>query len=94
MKIADALNEDELFRLAYHTVKVGDVYAITMTAANGIKPKPGDTSRDKYFVVLGFDADGIAYGGVIVKSQIKKNLPGHIQMYHIPLKRAQDSIFR
>ena len=64
MKIADALNEDELFRLAYHTVKVGDVYAITMTAANGIKPKPGDTSRDKYFVVLGFDADGIAYGGV------------------------------
>ncbi len=94
MKIADALNEDELFRLAYHTVKVGDVYAITMTAANGIKPKPGDTSRDKYFVVLGFDADGIAYGGVIVNSQINKNLPGHIKMYHMPIKRAKYPFLR
>ncbi len=94
MKIADALNEDELFRLAYHTVKVGDVYEITMTAANGIKPKPGDTSRDKYFVVLGFDADGIAYGGVIINSQINKNLPGHIKMYHMPIKQAKYPFLR
>lgn len=44
MKISDALNEDELSRLAARTVKVGDVYEITMTEANGIKPKPGDAS--------------------------------------------------
>lgn len=62
MKISDALNEDELSRLAARTVKVGDVYEITMTEANGIKPKPGDVSRDKYFVVLGFDSEGVAYG--------------------------------
>jgi hypothetical protein len=74
IKISDALNEDELSRLAARTVKVGDVYEITMTEANGIKPKPGDASRDKYFVVLGFDSEGVAYGGVIINSQINKNL--------------------
>ena len=94
MKISDALNEDELSRLASHTVKVGDVYEITMTEANGIKPKPGDTSRDKYFVVLGFDADGVAYGGVIINSQINKNLPGYIKMYHMPIKQAKYPFLR
>ncbi len=94
MKISDALNEDELSRLASHTVKVGDVYEITMTEANGIKPKKGDASRDKYFVVLGFDADGIAYGGVIINSQINKNLPGYIKMYHMPIKQAKYPFLR
>ena len=89
MKISDALNEDELSRLAARTVKVGDVYEITMTEANGIKPKPGDTSRDKYFVVLGFDSEGVAYGGVIINSQINKNLPAHIKMYHMPIKQSK-----
>ncbi len=46
MGILDALNKDELARLASHTVKIGDVYEITMTEANGIKPKAGHTSRD------------------------------------------------
>ena len=94
MKISDALNEDERSRLASHTVKVGDVYEITMTEANGIKPKLGDTSRDKYFVVLGFDADGVAYGGVIINSQINKNLPGYIKMYHMPIKQAKYPFLR
>lgn len=39
MKISDALNEEELSRLASHTVKIGDVYEMTMTEANGIAPK-------------------------------------------------------
>lgn len=70
MKISDALNEEEISRLAIRTVKVGDVYEITMNEVNGIKPKPGDYSRDKYFIVLGFDSNGVAYGGVIINSQI------------------------
>lgn len=94
MKISDVLNEDELSRLAARTVKVGDVYEITMTEANGIKPKLGDTSRDKYFVVLGFDSEGVAYGGVIINSQINKNLPGHIKMYHMPIKQAKYPFLR
>lgn len=94
MKISEILNEDELSRLAARTVKVGDVYEITMTEANGIKPKPGDTSRDKYFVVLGFDSEGVAYGGVIINSQINKNLPGHIKMYHMPIKQTKYPFLR
>lgn len=94
MGILDVLNEDELARLASHTVKVGDVFEITMTEANGIKPKVGDTTRDKYFIVLGFDSYGVAYGGVIINSKINKNLPPHLKMYHMPLKQSKYSFLR
>ncbi len=94
MKISDALNNSELSRLASHTVKVGDVYEITMTEANGIKPKTGDNSRDKYFIVLGFDSNGIAYGGVIINSRINRNLPAHLKMYHMPIKQSKYPFLR
>lgn len=94
IKIFDGLNEDELSRLAARTVSVGDVYEMTMNEANGIKPKAGDTSRDKYFIVLGFDADGVAYGGVIINSQINRNLPAHLKMYHMPLPQARYSFLK
>lgn len=94
MKISDALNEADLSRLASRIVKIGDVYEITMSEANGIKPKPGDSSRDKYFVVLGFGSDGVAYGGVIINSHINKNLPAHIKMYHMPIKQSKYPFLR
>ncbi len=89
MKISDALNEKDLLRLAERTVKAGDVYEMTMTEANGIKPKDGYSSRNKYFVVLGFDGDGVAYGGVIINSRINRNLPPYIRMYHMPIRQAK-----
>lgn len=89
MKISDAMSGDELSRLAANTVEVGHVYEITMTEANGIKPKAGDASRDKYFIVLGFDAEGFAYGGVIINSRINQNLPAHLKMYHMPIRQAK-----
>ena len=76
------------------SVKVGDVYEITMTEANGIKPKPGDDSRDKYFVILGFDSEGVAYGGVIINSRINKNLPDYIKIYHMPIKQSKYPFLR
>lgn len=81
MKISDALNEEELLRLASRMVKVGDVYEMTMTEANGIKPKGGDSSRDKYFIVLGFDSNGTAYGDVIINSRINRNLSAHLKIH-------------
>lgn len=74
------------------TVKVGDVYEMTTTEANGIKLKTGDSSIDNYFIILGFDSNGIAFGGVIINSQINENFPAHLKMYHIPIK--QDFILR
>lgn len=94
IKISDALSEEELASLASHTVKVGDVYEMTMTETNGIKPKPGDSSRNKYFIVLGFDANGIAYGGVIINSRINRNLPAHLKMYHMPLMQSKYPFLR
>lgn len=94
MKLSDALNEDALLRLASHTVKVGDVYEITMTEANGIKPKAGDSSRDKYFIVLGFDSNGLAYGGVIINSKINRHLPAHLKMYHMPIRQSKYPFLR
>jgi hypothetical protein len=89
MKISDALNDDELANIAANTIKIGDVYLITMTEVNGITPKPGDNSRNKYFVVLGFDSNGVVYGGVIINSQINKNLPGYIKMFHMPIMQSK-----
>lgn len=89
MKISDALNDEELLKLAKRTVEIGDVYRMKMTEANGIRPKDGADSRNKYFVVLGFDNNGIAYGGVIINSNINQNLPAHLRMYHMPLPKAK-----
>lgn len=94
MKISDALNEEELSRLASRAVSVGDVYEMTMTEANGIKPKDGYSSRDKYFIVLGFDSNGVVYGGVIINSQINKNLPAHLKIYHMPLRQSKYPFLR
>lgn len=89
MKISDALNDEELLNLAKSTVEIGDVYRMKMTEANGIKPKNGDDSRNKYFVILGFDSKGVAYGGVIINSEINQNLPAHLKMFHMPLSKAK-----
>lgn len=94
MKIADALNEAEFSRLAQSTVNVGDVYEMTMTEANGIRPKAGAFSRNKYFIVLGFDANGVAYGGVIINSHINTNLPAHLKIYHMPLSHSKYPFLR
>ncbi|ERI86406.1 hypothetical protein HMPREF1981_00916 [Bacteroides pyogenes F0041] len=67
-------------------IKIGDVFRITMNKANGVVPKPGDTSRNKYFVVLGFDDDGNVYGGVIFNSYININLPPFVQAMQHPVK--------
>ncbi len=65
-------------------IKIGDVFCVTMNKANGVVPKPGDTTRDKYFVVLGFDNDGNVYGGVIFNSFINMNLPPNVRaMQHL-----------
>lgn len=89
MKMSDFLNEDSISELARKTVEVGNVYRMNMTQSNGIIPKAGDTSRNKYFVVLGFDCNGIVYGGVIINSEINRNLPVHLKMLHMPIKKAK-----
>ena len=68
------------------TVKVGDIYLIEMDAADGITPKGEDQTRNKFFVVLGFDGEGNAYGGVIINSRINQRMDQTIKDYHMPIK--------
>ena len=89
MKLSDFLSEENLSQLAKQTINVGDVYGITMTEANGITLKNGYPTRYKYFVVLGFDCNGVAYGGVIINSQINPNLPQRLKMLHMPISCAK-----
>ena len=86
IKLADFLSKDNFKEIAKHTIKIGDVYRINMDYTNGIVPKAGDQSRNKFFVVLGFDSEGNAYGGVIINSEINKNVPKSIQDWHMPIK--------
>ena len=44
-------------------VRLGDVYKIELSKADGIIPKNGYDTRDKFFVVLGFDEQGTEKSG-------------------------------
>lgn len=70
--------------MKYLEIKIGDVFYVTMNKANGVIPKAGDSSRNKFFVVLGFDSEGNVYGGVIFNSYININLPPFVRnMQHL-----------
>lgn len=76
---------EQLKKLVTNTVEVGDVYRVKMTAKDGITPKDGDDSRNKFFVVLGFDNQGNIYGGVIINSKINQNVSQSVKDYHMPI---------
>lgn len=87
-KLTDILGEDA-DRLAQHSISIGDVHLISLDERNGITPKDGDTSRDKFFIVLGFDGNGNVIGGLVINSRINKNLPSVITDYHLPVTVRQ-----
>lgn len=53
---------EDLSQLAARTVKVGDVYEITMNEANVTKPEFCDIYSDEYLIVIGVDSKDVAYG--------------------------------
>lgn len=65
--------------------EIGDVFLINLTREEGITPKTGDDTRNKFYIVLGFDEYGNAYGGVVINSHVNQNMPMHIQRAHMPL---------
>lgn len=66
-------------------IKIGQVFRVEMTRENGIIPKQGDTSRNKFFVVLGFDSEGNIYGGVIFNSAINQHLTVGLRDLQMPV---------
>lgn len=78
--------QNVLHDLTKGTVNVGDVFLVELDKSDGITPKDGDETRHKYFVVLGFDDEGNAYGGVIINSHINQRMDQVVKDYHMPVK--------
>ena len=76
-------------KLAQDKIKVGNVYLINLDQQNGITPKNGDLTRDKFFIVLGLDNEGNVIGGLVINSKINYNLPSSVTDYQLPIKVEQ-----
>lgn len=66
-------------------LSAGAVHYVAMDKANGIIPKKGDKYRNKYFVILGVDSNGNAFGGVIFNSNVNPKAPFQHRLYHFPI---------
>lgn len=47
--LSDFLKQSDNEKLAKSIIKIGNVFRINMDETDGITPKPGDDSRNKYF---------------------------------------------
>lgn len=93
-KLFDILDEHSVKSITKASIKIGNVYRIKMDERNGLKPKPGDDSRNKFFIVLGFDSKGNIYGGVIINSNINQNIPQSMKDWHMPVKCSKYSFLK
>ncbi len=89
MTILGDILEDVGDKLAQDNIKVGNVYLISLDQQSGITPKNGDLTRDKFFIVLGFDNEGNVIGGLVINSKINYNLPSSVADYQLPIKVEQ-----
>lgn len=77
------ISTDQLQRLATGTINPGDVYRMELTPSEGVKPKnEGDSSRNKYFIVMGVTTDGFLIGFVLINSEINQNISARARASH------------
>lgn len=76
-------------KLTQDNIKIGNVYLLNLNENNGITPKDGDSTRNKFFIVLGFDNDGNVIGGLVINSKINNKLPSTITDYQLPITVEQ-----
>ena len=56
-------------------IEVGSVFKMTMYPADKVTPKrQGDSSRDKYFVVIGKTEDAVVVGSLLINTNINSRL--------------------
>lgn len=75
--------------LTQNCINIGDVHLLNLDQNNGITPKSGDTTRNKFFIVLGFDNDGNVIGGLVINSKINYKLPPSVTDYQLPVSVQQ-----
>ncbi|MDE5783527.1 MAG: hypothetical protein K2I98_01460 [Prevotella sp.] len=87
-KIGDLLG-DVADKIAQDNIKIGDVHMLVLDKSNGITSKDGEETRDKFFIVLGFDKDGNVIGGLVINSKINYKLPSSVTDYQLPVSVQQ-----
>lgn len=75
--------------LTQNSINIGDVHLLNLDQNNGITPKSGDTTRNKFFIVLGFDNEGNVIGGLVINSKINYKLPPSVTDYQLPVSVEQ-----
>ncbi len=72
------------------SVEEGDVYRFRLTPEEGVVPKnKGDIERNKYFIVIGKDSQGNAFGFVLINSEVNPYLPKCRRDLHKVLKASK-----
>jgi len=80
------ISNSQLQQLANNTIQPGDVYRMKLTSREGVKPKnDGDTSRNKYFIVMGVTPDGTLVGFVLINSKINEFISQEARESHYKL---------
>lgn len=70
----ELLSEVSKEALVDHILTVGGIYHDNFTIGDGITPKhPGETSRDKFFVVMGINSEDTIMGFLFINSDINQN---------------------
>ena len=63
-------------------IEVGSVFKMTMYPGDKVTPKKdGDTSRDKYFVVIGKTEDSVVVGSLLINTNINNRMFNLIAPY-------------
>ena len=75
--------------LTQNSINIGDVHLLNLDQNNGIPPQSGDTTRNKFFIVLGFDNEGNVIGGLVINSKINYKLPPSVTDYQLPVSVEQ-----
>ena len=70
------ISDNQLQRLAINAIQPGDVFRMRLTTREGVIPKnDGDSSRNKYFIVMGMTPDGDLVGFVLINSEVNQHIP-------------------
>lgn len=75
--------------LARKSINIGDVHLLPLGLEEGITAKDGASTKDKFFVVLGFDNSGNIIGGIVINSKINPNLPSAVTDYLMPITKEE-----
>ena len=84
--IGDLFSGEQRQILLVWAVQEGEVFRMHLGDEEDVKgKKPEDDGRNKFFIVLGHDAEGNAIGFVLINSEINASLPVKRKDMHYPL---------